>query len=455
MVYELVVSPRRATDTGGFLMNIVSITHEVSPPAGGESAVDYLRRVLAGSLEPGTQPLRLAITATEGDQWPCEVDVFAGSTGIALAPLGEFRQRGPERTHQFNAVMLVPTGVDCIVGGHAGDATAAARLLASVCDHLIVHPNVVNASDVNEQTENCLYVEGSVIGRLLMGTIALRKVRQNRVLAITEPRTDGDWVIDQVVNSASAARATLGADCPGVVVLPQPLSMRMGCSPSGRAVGEIEGLKGLLDVIARERRNCDAVALATCISPGGDVHDLFARYFRGDGPNPWGGVEAALTHVVSLAFELPCAHSPTLEDLGLRLTDYGQVDPRKAAEAISTSYFFCVLKGLQRAPRIEPAGNGAYDPARLTAEDVSCLVVPDGCIGLPTLAAMEQGIPVVAVRGNTSLMRGDLRKLPFRHDLLWFVDSYLEAAGLLSALKAGIHPATVRRPLSATTIVRE
>ena len=27
--------------------------------------------------------------------------------------------------------MLIPTGVDCAIGGHAGDATPAARLLAS------------------------------------------------------------------------------------------------------------------------------------------------------------------------------------------------------------------------------------------------------------------------------------------------------------------------------------
>jgi hypothetical protein len=33
-------------------------------------------------------------------------------------------------------------------------------------------------------------------------------------------------------------------------------------------------------------------------------------------------------------------------------------------------------------------------PGVFTAADVSCLVIPDGCLGLPTLAALEQGIPV-------------------------------------------------------------
>jgi len=36
----------------------------------------------------------------------------------------------------------------------------------------------------------------------------------------------------------------------------------------------------------------------------------------------------------------------------------------------------------------------------LTAADVSCLVIPNGCVGLSRLAALEQGIPVIAVREN-------------------------------------------------------
>lgn len=56
-------------------------------------------------------------------------------------------------------VFIVPTGIGCEIGGHAGDATPAARLTAACCDKLIVHPNVVNASDINEMTENMIYVE--------------------------------------------------------------------------------------------------------------------------------------------------------------------------------------------------------------------------------------------------------------------------------------------------------
>ena len=93
-------------------------------------------------------------------------------------------------------------------------------------------------------------------------------------------------------------------------------------------------------------------------------------------------------------------------------------------------------------------------PDVLTAEDVSCLVIPDGCIGLPTLAALCQGIPVIAVRENHNLMKNDLSALPWAPDQLHIVENYWEAAGVMGALRAGIAPESVRRPLAYTTIER-
>lgn len=48
----------------------------------------------------------------------------------------------------MNAVMIIPTGIGCGIGGNCGDANAAARLLASCCDTLILHPKAVNTSDM-------------------------------------------------------------------------------------------------------------------------------------------------------------------------------------------------------------------------------------------------------------------------------------------------------------------
>ena len=81
--------------------------------------------------------------------------------------------------------------------------------------------------------------------------------------------------------------------------------------------------------------------------------------------------------------------------------------------------------------------------------DVSCLIIPDGCIGLPVLAALQQGVPVIAVKGNKNAMRNDLSLLPWRNDQLYRVENYWEAAGVMMALKAGLPPHAVRRPLRA------
>ena len=80
------------------------------------------------------------------------------------------------------------------------------------------------------------------------------------------------------------------------------------------------------------------------------------------------------------------------------------------------------------------------------------LVIPDKCIGLPTLAALEQGIPVIAVRENENLMGNDLKALPWSPGQLHLVENYWEAVGVMTALKSGIAPSTLRRPMAATKV---
>lgn len=47
----------------------------------------------------------------------------------------------------MNVVVIVPTGIGCEIGGHCGDGNAPARLLGACCETLVLHANVVNASD--------------------------------------------------------------------------------------------------------------------------------------------------------------------------------------------------------------------------------------------------------------------------------------------------------------------
>jgi hypothetical protein len=325
---------------------------------------------------------------------------------------------------EFNVVLIVPTGIGAEIGGHAGDATPVARLLASVCDLLILHPNVVNASDINEMPENSWYVEGSTLDRFLEGQLRLRPVSANRVLvAVNAP------VKPETVNAVSAARTTLGLDAE-IVELETPLKMiaRLGTVASG----EVHGWEALVAQV--KSRRFDALAIATPIDVERSVEQ---HYLRSGGLNPWGGVEAICSRLISEALDKPVAHAP-VDDQRLPVWDK-VVDPRMGAECVSTCYLYCVLKGLHRAPRLDPHSG-------FSVAEVACLVSPFGCIGRPHRACLQAGIPVIAVRENAT----------YCHDVIppevIVVENYLEAAGLLAAMKSGIMPAAVRRPITATKI---
>ncbi len=417
------------------------------------SLLRYFREALSKHLDSDEIPVRFAVTQSNSDGYHCELGVLKGTNKLSIpqpTSIFDFTPREIENSGKFNAVMIVPTGIGAEIGGHAGDAGPAARLLAVACDTLITHPNVVNASDINELPENGLYVEGSVIAQLLMGTVGLQKVRANRVMLVIDKHPDSR-ISDFAINAASAARATLGLDCPQVIEMDQPIQMRAEYSTSGRAVGRIESFEQLCEVLHQHKSKYDAVALATMV----DVpKELQIEYFQSHGEmiNPWGGVEAMLTHAITMLFGVPAAHAPMLESIEMLNLRMGVVDPRMAAEAVSACFLHCVLKGLHRSPRIITDKMVFTHPGVLTAADVSCLVIPDGCVGLPTLAAMEQGIPVIAVKENRNRMRNELGKLPFGPGKLFIAENYPEAVGIMTALKAGVALSSVRRPLAETKI---
>ncbi len=429
---------------------------DIAPKEGNTSLLPYFEQAVDGYLPTDGIPIRFAVTQSGNRGYHCELGVLAGMDDGAVAQatsIFDFVPRGVENTEKFNVVMIVPTGIGAEIGGHAGDAAPAARLLAGACDTLITHPNVVNASDINELPENGLYVEGSVLAQLLMGTVGLQKVRANRVILVIDKHKE-KRITGRTINAASAARASLGLDCPLVVELDPPIKMQAKYSSSGCAVGRVDGLKLLCEVLVRYRSEFDAVALASVIDVPWEFHTEY--YHRhGEMVNPWGGVEAMLTHAVSVLFGVPAAHAPMFESMEVANLDVGIVDPRMSAETVSMCFLHCVLKGLHRSPRIITDKMVFTHPGVLTAADVSCLVIPDGCVGLPTLAALEQGIPVIAVRENSNRMRNDLEKLPFEPGKLFFAENYPEAVGIMTALKEGVALSSVRRPLAETKVTCE
>jgi len=326
----------------------------------------------------------------------------------------------------MNVVFVVPTGIGAELGGHAGDATPAAKLLASCCDKLFIHPNVVNASDINEMTQNMLYVEGSILDRFLRGEIFLKEIFYNKILLVVNKP-----IIPDTINAVNAARTTIGANIE-LIELDTELKMT-GFYKENKADGKVEGWLELCKQV--ENFDFDALAIQTNIHVEKEIK---LNYLKNGGVNPWGGVEAIASKLIADKLDKPVAHSPFVDWQAGQddLSDFNEiVDPRISAEMISICYLHCVLKGLHRAPRI----NYEYG---LSVNDVDFLVTPINCVGEPHYACIDADIPVIAVRENKTILND---KMPNEFIV---VENYLEAAGVLIAMKAGVSLQSVRRPLN-------
>lgn len=433
-------------------VSVVEQQLDIPISSDGNRLLAHFRQYCEVRAGSGWLPIRFVVTSTGSAAYHCELATLDAATAGSRRPphsIFEFRPRPAASAAAFNVVLLIPTGIGAELGGHAGDACPVARLLAQVADTLLLHPNVVNASDVNEMPPNAWYVEGSILARLLMGTVGLSPVRMNRVLVVLDAHPD-PFFVNAAVNAVNGARASYGFSCSEIVCLRSPVRLRSAYSPSGRAAGRIENLGELCALLEDRAGHYDAVALSSVVAVPPDYHQTYFDS-RGEMVNPWGGVEAMLTHSLSTMFNVPTAHSPMFESREIANKDPGIVDPRMAAEAVSTTFLQCVLKGLQKSPKITPALGEPGASGLLTAADVSCLVIPDGCLGIPTLAALQQGIRVIAV-ANRNLMTADLGSLPWRKGQFHRVNNYYEAAGLLAALRGGIDCDTVRRPLAQVNL---
>jgi hypothetical protein len=327
----------------------------------------------------------------------------------------------------MNGIFIIPTGLGCAIGGHAGDAVCAVNLIASQCDHLIINPNAVNASDINEMAANCLYVEGSTIDRFITGEILLQKRRRNKILLVTNPP-----ISVHTINSANAARVSLGVGVE-VVELETPLVIQAKFADDGSATGDVSGVPELLAQV--KQYEFDALAVQTPIDVDNEV---VAYYLKHGGVNPWGGAEALASKMIAREIgDHPVAHAPREKEDSI-FKNYSEVtDPRLSAEMVSVSYLHCVLKGLARAP-LPRTGRVSWTPALLSIADFDFLVTPDDCFGAPHVACLERGIEVIVVRENTSVL-----EKPFP-DRCTFVDNYLECAGLIACRRAGIGEQYVR-----------
>lgn len=374
-------------------------------------------------------PDRLRIESTE-----CDPGRFPGGHDTISAPAAP--------SGQAVAVSLIPTGIGCAIGGYAGDAGPATGLLASAVDLLVTNPNAVNASNFIAGDQRIIYTEGYTLDLFSAGKTVLRVPRANRIGVIIERAPDE--ALAEVLNVINTVRAVHGVDIIDYEITKEPIGTRCARHGSGAYVGQIDRPEVLL---AAGNRLLSGGATALAVTT--NVQDLpaedYISHFAGAHPNPVGGAEAVVSHLLTRVLRVPAAHAPLLNFKEPRLGGR-VVDARGAGEFVSASGLACVLIGLRRAPHIAALPRCPVS-ASISVDDVIAVVAPATALGsVPVLSAAERRIPVIAVTDNTSIL--DVTAAGLGLSGVIEVDSYLAAAGALLALRAGISIETLGRPLA-------
>lgn len=347
-------------------------------------------------------------------------------------------ERYPGRTA---VVSIIPTGVGCSIGGFAGDAAPATRVLSAATDYLITNPNAVNASDFIRLDDNVVYTEGYCIDLFSRGLVNLYLPYANRVGVILERSSDAR--LDVAFNVINAVRAVHGVEIEHCVITDSLVGSRSCRNGSGAFVGTVDHPEVLAAACrALLHEGVDAIAVTT------NVQDLpradYALHFAGQTPNPVGGIEAIISHSIVNRFRVPAAHAPLINMKDLPL-ESAVVDARAAGEMTSPSGLACVLLGLARAPQIVPRP-GRRSRDILNLNNLLAVVAPASCLGgIPALFAHRAGIPVIAVAGNESLLEITAEQMHLKGVVP--AASYAEAAGLLLALRHGLALQSLARPL--------
>lgn len=388
----------------------------------------------------GGNILRWYISKVVGDRLHVEMTLLEGTRPQ------EEKSPGLSFYSGKNVVLsIIPTGVGCDYGGYAGDAAPVTALLASCTDYLITNPNAVNASDFIFMPDNILYTEGYMIDQFCKGLIQLYKPYSNQVGLIIEKA--GEQELEIVFNMINTVRAVHGVNIEHYVITDELIGGQCVQTQSGAYVGNIKNPGVLLSacehLIAKE---VEAIAVTSNIK---DLpSDNYARHFEGTHPNPMGGAEAVISHLICSTYKIPSAHAPMINIKNLQLKT-NIVDARAAGEFSSTSGLACILIGLAKAPQVIFKYNQPIKDV-VNINNLLAVVAPAGALGgIPVLYAHKKRIPIIAVKDNKTILKVNNAQLNLKHVIE--VDTYAEAAGIIQALRKGINISSIYRPLDTLT----
>lgn len=342
----------------------------------------------------------------------------------------------------FRIAIVIPTGIAAEMGGFAGDAGIVVKYLAGIADTVITHPNVVNAASFNVIPDNAYYVEGFALDQFFAGEWGLQKSAQ-RIGIVIDCRCEP--YLEIIENAVNATVMSTGMNVIGYTLTDTPLEISLFPGSCGYESysGEVLHLDSLIRAGQKAlKKGATALAVLTWM----DVLDtgMTENYEQNGGVDPIGAMEAMISHALTAELKVPVAHSPIFAP---HLITH-RLDPRVAAEEVGTTYLPCILMGLQHAPRIVEPEAGDF-----SVQEINAIVTPaSACGGLSILTALEQGIPIITVKENRTVLNVTLDSMGWSSTIkqpIYAVNNYWEAAGVLQALKMGFNPQLFRRPVKA------
>ena len=352
-------------------------------------------------------------------------------------------------------LLIIPTGIGCELGGYAGDAIPTARLLANASECLITHPNVMNGGSLYWPDPNIHYVEGYSLNLFAAGELFLKPVRQQKVGLLLDAGLESD-LKKRHLQVVDGCVASLGLDIGPIITTETALGINLEKGLSGSSWGNIEEPDVLLRG-AEKLKKAGATAIAVITRFPDDSDDLETKLYRqGHGVDIIAGAEAVISHFLVKHLLIPCAHAPGLAPLPVNY----DLDPRTSGEEIGYTFLQSVLVGLSRAPDLiskstmQTKENSFFQVKTLLSDrNLGAVVVPEGALGGEAiLSCIQKFIPLIIVSNQSLLnvssakMRLDLQT-DYQDKKVFYADNYLEAAGLITALRHGINIKSLRRPI--------
>ncbi|MBE7707005.1 MAG: DUF3326 domain-containing protein [Cyanobacteria bacterium SIG30] len=297
--------------------------------------------------------------------------------------------------------LSIPTGIGLDIGGYAGDFGHIAREFSKHFK-LILNPNAVNGGILSAINDEMLYTEGFALDNFLMGKINLQPVNiPNKIGVIFDCAIPKD-ILNIHINTLNALKIVEGYDILPYMLTSEPVGIDFSINKHSKvSTGSIKNPKTLLET-AKKLIDLGAQALAViCFFKDYDEFDDL-NYINAQGVDPIGGVEAIISHLLVKEFGIMSAHSPAFSKL--EISDKIE-DKKVASELISSTYLPCVIRGLNRAPKI--IKNDISDENIISYKDICGFVVPEKALGSPAvLACVKNNIPIYTVDNKTPLNIG-------------------------------------------------